>query len=126
MATKSMTYDHAAYLVPYVPGGRINGNAGAFKFAAYTAMLVKSVTAHVRTVGTSATDVLTAYKITGSTTSTQIIGTFVGTTVANTNVTSTFTLAQGDTFEIVKGADATIDFTVAVECNLVPGANVTA
>ena len=126
MATKNMAYDHPAYLTPYVLGGRLSGAAGSFKFAAFSALLVKSHTVAMRTVGTSAADAITAFKISGTTTTTQIIGTMVGTSIASTNVVGTMTLAQGDVLEITKGTDATDDLAYTVEMVLVPGSNITA
>lgn len=125
MATKNMAYDHPAYLTPYVLGGRLSGASAAYKFAAFTAMVVKSFTIGVQTAGTSATDVVTAFKISGTATTTHALATFAGTAVGSTNVLGTFTLAQGDVLTIAHGTDATVDYGATAECVVVPGSNIT-
>lgn len=128
MASKSMAYDHPAYTVPQMMGGRVNGAAGAFKFSAFTAMQLKSVSIGIQTAGTSATDVVTAYKISGTSTTTVALATFTSGQTGGTNVTpaSALTLAQNDVLALVKGADATADYGVTAEMAITPGANVTA
>ena len=126
MAVKSMSYDHPAYITPYVLGGRISGASAAYKFAAFTAMIVKSYTLGAQVAGTSATDVVTAFKISGTATTTHALATYAGTQVGGTNVLGTFTLAQGDILAVVKGTDATLDLGCSVECVVIPGSNITA
>lgn len=126
MATKSMAYDAPAYQAVMPLGFSLTGNAGATaKFAAFTDTLVKSFTVKATTAGTSA-DVVTAYKYSGTATTTHVLTTIGSGVVTGTNVVSTFTLAQGDAIGIVKGTDATAVYGVGVELALVPGATVTA
>lgn len=126
MATKSMAYDAPAYQAVMPLGFSLTGNAGATaKFAAFTDTLVKSFTVKATTAGTS-NDVVTAYKYSGTATTTHVLTTIGSGVVTGTNVVSTFTLAQGDAIGIVKGTDATAVYGVGVELALVPGATVTA
>lgn len=124
MATKDMRYDHPAYQAVFSYGAHITGSGGALRFAAFTDMLVKSVTMKPTTNGTS-NDTVTAYKLSGTTTTTQVLTTYGSAAGTATNVVSTFTLAQGDALSIVKGTDATAVIAVGVELALVPGADVT-
>lgn len=125
MATKSMAYDSPAYQGVVAFGGRLTGNAGVLRFAAFTDMLVKSHTAKPITAGTS-NDTITAYKLTGTTTTTHVLTTYGSAATAGTNVVGTFTLAQGDALFYIKGTDATGDYAVTAECSIVPGASITA
>lgn len=126
MATKSMAYDAPAYQAVMPLGFNLTGANGATaKFAAFTDTLVKSFTVKATTAGTSA-DVVTAYKYSGTATTTHVLTTIGSGVVTGTNVVSTFTLAQGDAIGIVKGTDATAVYGVGVELALVPGATVTA
>lgn len=96
MATKSMAYDAPAYQAVMPLGFSLTGNAGATaKFAAFTDTLVKSFTVKATTAGTSA-DVVTAYKYSGTATTTHVLTTIGSGVVTGTNVVSTFTLAQGE------------------------------
>lgn len=124
MATESMRYDHPAYQAVLTAGGALSGNGGAYRFAAFTDLLVKSVTIKPTTAGTS-DDTVTAYKLSGTTTTTQVLTTYGSAATVGTNVVGTFTLAQGDALSIVKGTDATGVMAVGVELAVVPGANVT-
>lgn len=126
MATKSMAYDAPAYQAVLPLGFNMTGaNAATAKFAAFTDTLVKSITVKATTAGTS-NDVVTAYKYSGTATTTQVLTTIGSGVVTGTNVVSTFTLAQGDAIGIVKGTDATAVYAVGVELAVVPGANLTA
>lgn len=85
MATKSMSYDHAAYLavlpqpVLATTGALITGSAtNSQKYTAFTQMLVKSLTAYASVLSTSA-DTALLFRITNN-----------GTTAVNT-VTATYT-----------------------------------
>lgn len=124
MATKAMAYDHPAYQAVQVVGAHITASGGAYRIAAYTDLLVKSVTMKPTTAGTS-NDTVTAFKLSGTTTSTQVLTTFGSAATTGTNVVGTFTLAQGDALSIVKGTDATGVIALGVELAIVPGANVT-
>lgn len=124
MATKNMAYDSPAYQAVLPCGGAISGSGGALRFAAFTDMLVKSVTVKPTTAGTS-NDTVTAFKLSGTTTTTQVLATYGSAATAGTNVVGTLTLAQGDALSIVKGTDATGVMAIGLELALVPGANVT-
>lgn len=128
MATKNMAYDNAAYLAitPLIEG-TIGAGAAATsgKIAAFTQLLVKSIQLTPATAGTS-NDVVSSIQISGTTTTTTAITTYGSAVATTTNVVSTATLAQGDIFYIVKGADATVQYASMVEGRIVPTANVTA
>ena len=125
MATKNMSYDAPAYQVALPLGFNMTGaNAATAKFAAFTDMMVKSFTIKATTAGTS-NDVVTAYKYSGTDTSTHVLTTIGSGNVTGTNVTGTFTLARGDAIGIVKGADATAVYAVGVELGVVPRADIT-
>jgi hypothetical protein len=119
-----MSYDHPAYQTVFSYGAHVSGSGGALRFAAFTDMLVKSVTAKPTTAGTS-NDTLTAFKLSGTTTTTQVLTTFGSAATTGTNVVGTLTLAQGDALSIVKGTDATGVIALGVELALVPRASVT-
>lgn len=125
MAIKGMAYDAPAYQAVLPLGFNMTGaSAATAKFAAFTDTLVKSITIKAATAGTS-NDVVTAYKYSGTATSTQVLTTIGSGVVTGTNVLCTFTLAQGDVLGIAKGTDATAVYGVGVELALVPGATVT-
>ena len=117
-------YDHPAYLARMTTGGAISGSGGAVRFAAFASMLVKSYTIKATTAGTS-NDTVTAYQLSGTTTTTHVLTTYGSAATTGTNVAGTFTLAQGDSLSIVKGTDATGVMAVGVELQLVPRASVT-
>lgn len=125
MATKDQNYDSPEYNVRKVAGGVVTGASGRFAFSAYQAMLVKSIQASVVTAGTAA-DALISHKISGTVTTTVILGTNTAGVGNLGNFTSTFTLAQGDVLQIQKGADATAVYAVGVELQAPPFATVTA
>jgi hypothetical protein len=125
MATRNMAYDHPAYIAPETFGGAISGSGGALRFAAFTDMIVKSITMKPTTAGTS-NDTVTAFKLSGTTTTTQVLATYGSAATGGTNVLGTLTLAQGDAYSIVKGTDATGVIALGLECAVIAGANVTA
>lgn len=154
MTIKSMSYDHPAYVARHSAqfGANAAGAASVTaKFLAWTAMHVFSINATTVTAGTStytawngtATvtttgtgDTVAGIKISGTTTSTygpyaldaaaggfrriQISGTGVGSSTADGGVA----LAQGDTFYLVRGTDATAVQVTAVEYAVDPLSNV--
>lgn len=125
MAEKSMAYDHPQYVKRDIVGAAISGSGGAFRFASFTDMRVKAVIAKPTTAGTSA-DTVTAYKLSGTTTTTQVLTTFGSAATTHTRVEGTLTLAQGDALSIVKGTDATGVLAIGVELEPIAGGNVTA
>lgn len=124
MATKSHSYDSAAYATRPVWGCQLNGSGGANAFAAFTDMKVKSFTLKPYTAGTS-NDTVTAFKVSGTTTTTHVLATYGSAATAGTNIAGTFTLAQNECIRIVKGTDATGIIAVGVELEYVPGADLT-
>ncbi len=137
MATKSMAYDHPAYLVPQTYTGEIIATASAktARFAAFTALQLKSITVTVVTAGGTANTIDLIRQATGGTalttmaTISNVIGTSVGgvTTYAVMTHASAGSLAQGDVLYATKGsADGTGVYAVAVEYVVTPGASVTA
>ena len=129
MATKSMSYDHPAYLARYSQAGTFTAGASTtFKFCAFTNMVIKSVTLNPIVLST-VNDIVTAVQIlaAGGSTNTQVLSTFTAVQTAGGNfvMTAANTLAQGDEFKVTKGTDALMTYDIAVEYVLVPGANVT-
>ena len=132
MATKSMAYDHAAYLgVLHVPLGTWATTGSPLpRFVAFTDMIVKSVTVQAITAGTgTALNPQNGIKQSGTGTSalttTGTICTLTGTNLS-VNGTCAVTLAQGDSFRVVGvGTDATGIYAGALEVVIVPGASVT-
>jgi hypothetical protein len=135
MTTKNMMYDHPAYIavIPQ-PTGSITGAAGVgTKYAAFTALVIKSVTLAATTVGTSA-DVISVLKVaTGSGTNTSTTTVTYGTmgsaaffgNFTPAVATNQITCNQGDTFWVQKGTDATAVFVGQIETVVVPLSNVT-
>lgn len=127
---QDMSYDHPAYTVRFAVGGEsvpsLAANVhSALRFAAFTDMLVKSYTIKPMTAGTIA-NAFHAYKLTGTTTSTQVLTTLGSAATTGTNIAGTFTLAQGDLLTVAnQGTDATGVFGIGVELALVPRASVT-
>jgi hypothetical protein len=126
MATKNMGYDHPAYLAVNADLSQITGSGGATKFVAFTNMIVKSVTLKAVTAGTS-NDVSSFIQISGTTTTTTALATIGSgvTTFTNVALATQPVLAQGDTYYVVKGTDATAVISAAIERVIQPLANVT-
>ena len=127
MTTKSMRYDHPAYIARITAGGEL-GQSASFSYAAFTTMLVKSIEiAGVIAQGTANTYVV--YSISQSGTSTTTIGTYTvtaGNLAQSTNITPTTTLSQGDAIRIVSGAaDSVGKVGIGLELAVVPGSTVT-
>ena len=135
MATKSMAYDHPAYLVPVLVGGEIIATASSktARFACYTAMTVKSFNATVITAGGTVNGVNLVRQAAGGTALTTMasiattIGTNVGGVTINALMTSTVgNMAQGDVLWAEKGAaDGVGVYGIGIEMVVVPGATVT-
>lgn len=131
MTTKSMAYDHPAYTVPYVFAG--NSTAGANgvtqKFAAFTAMKIKQVVHApvLALITTAAGSQPLLYSQSGTTTSTTTLTILTSASYAAiVDDVSDVTLAAGDRFWYTHGTDAQVSQAVAIECALIPGANVAA
>jgi hypothetical protein len=134
MATKNMGYDHPAYLaVLPLATGQMTGSGGvSTKYAAFTAMSIKSLTvsAALGTSTATSADALYIVKISGTATTTATYGT-IGSGVAFINVapavaTNQMSLVQGDVFWAQKGTDASGTYAGAIEAVITPLANVTA
>lgn len=138
MSTKSMAYNHPAYtsvrnlpIIGITAG--LTGNAGTgLKYAAFTAQLIKSVTLKPATAGTSA-DVVSLIQISGTTTTTTALTTIGSGATAFVNIAPASgtaqlgnALAQGDTYYVVKGTDATLALIGEFEVVTQPLASVTA
>ena len=130
MATKTMSYDHPAYLVPIVHSGSTTAGANGVttKFAAFTAMKLKRVIhgPNLALVSTSASQPL-VYTQSGTATATTTLTaiTSAAYTVAEDDITDV-SLAAGDVFWYTHGTDATTSRSVAFECSIIPGATVAA
>ena len=154
MSTKSMAYDHPAYLARQCEtfGANTAGASTATaKFVAFTAMHVFSInattfvagtstytawngTATVTTTGTG--DSISGIKVSGATTSTYgpyalsaAAGGFSRIQISQTGVGSAtadggVALAAGDTFHLVRGTDATAVEVTAIEYTIDPLASI--
>lgn len=129
MATKSMAYDNAAYeaVLPVALGSLTGASGTTNRFAAFTTLLIKSVEITVVTAGTSASQVINLFTLSGTATTTTALTTYGSAQAKNgTNVTSTLSMVVGDACWVGKGTDATDVFAVGMECVVLPGASVTA
>lgn len=136
MATKSMAYDHPAYLIRQ---GESAGEAGGAattaygKFAAFTAMLLFAAQVSVTVAGTTtgAASGLAVVRLSGTNTttlatvtlSTQAVG--YTTNVALTTATGGLSIVQGDVIYALSLTDATVKAALSFEMALTPGANIT-
>ena len=131
MTTKSMSYDHAAYLTPYIFSG--NSAAGANgvtpKFAAFTAMKIKQVVhAPVLALITTAAGsqpLLYTQNLNTTATTTLTVLTSASYAAIVDDITDV-TLAAGDRFWYTHGTDAQVSQAVAFECVAIPGAAIAA
>lgn len=127
MATQSLRYDHPAYTVPLVFSGltAVGANGVSTKFAAFTAMKIKSVTMGPVIASTAAGSQPLLYSKSGTATATTTLTVLTsGASVAINNAVNV-SLAQGDQFWVAHGTDATTAVAVAIETVVVPGANLT-
>lgn len=131
MTTKSMSYDHAAYLTPYVFSGSTTAGANGVttKFAAFTAMKIKQVVnaPNLALVTTAAGSQPLLYTQNGTTTSTTTLTVLTSASYATvTDDITDVTLAAGNAFWFTHGTDATTSRSVAFECVAIPGAEIAA
>lgn len=134
MASKSMAYDHPAYLA-VIPVALAPCAAGASaiggRFVAWTSMAIKSVSSAVITTGTSTTHIqrLLIYRNGGTSTETTALFTLgsagLSTGVGNFAATSTMTLGSGDIVAGLQGSDSQMVSAFTLELVITPGANVT-
>jgi len=136
MATKSMSYDHAAYVTPQSAQFEVGAGSATVgaKFQAFTTLLMKSATIAVTVAGTTtaaAANDYTLSKVNGTTTTSVGFSGNFGTTVAYTAGTNvvlgggTTTMTQGEFLVAKRGTDATAQASVTYEFLINPGANVT-
>ena len=135
MTTKSLAYDHAAYIARVgAPMGEAGGAATTQygKFAAFTAAIAFSAQFTTTVAGTVAGHGFQVVKISGTTTTalgTQTIGTATAGSTFNLVLAGTATggvaLLQGDVLAAISLADATGKAAVAYEVQNQPLANVT-
>lgn len=132
--TKSMAYDHPAYIVPQMGGAAeipATTVSRSNRFAAFTAMTIKSFQATVITAGTGTGNATVQLeKVAAGGTAISTLGIAVLSTNATgytTNVlcTGANTAVSGDYISFLKGADATGVFAVGFEFVITPGASVT-
>jgi hypothetical protein len=135
MTTKSMIYDHAAYIVRIpVSAGANTANASFPGLpVALTGSLALSATFTVVTAGTSAAgNGWVINRISGTTTTalaTATLGTSAIGTVVNVPLSATaggVALSQGDLLMAAKGTDTVAVTALVYELALQPGTNVTA
>ena len=136
MTTKSMAYDHPAYTaVQSQQCGTITGSAGATtKYAAFTAIVLKSITAGAIVKNTN-TEPLLVYQVTNDGTHTGTNTTTNTTTLTNVGSAAYYTnlplpsgglnLSQGDLWWVAKGTDATATYAITAEYVTQPLAPVT-
>lgn len=132
--TKGMAYDHPAYLVPQLGGAAeipATTVSRSNRFAAFTAMTIKSFQATVITAGTGTGNATVQLeKVASGGTAISTLGIVTLSTNAagyTTNVicTGANTCTVGDVISFLKGADATGVFAVGLELVLTPGASLT-
>jgi hypothetical protein len=133
--TKNMQYDHPAYTVPRFIGGASAAGASStpVRFAAFTAMVARSLTITAIVAGTGTANCTTTVEkvASGGTAITTLAQVVMSTNAAGytTNVAlytnANSTLAAGDVLRVQNGADATSVLAVGIEYVLVPGASVT-
>jgi len=128
MSTVNMAYDHPAYIARLTAGGSV-GQSGAYRYAAFTTMLLKSVEL-AGSIAQATSNTYVIYTISQGGTSTATLGTATftaGNMAQKTNVVGTATLSQGDSVTVTGGAaDATGVIAVGLELQVVPGSAVTA
>jgi len=127
MATHSMSYDHPVYTVPQVFSSNtvVGANGVSQKFAAFTAMKIKSVTLGPYIASTAAGSQPLLYSKSGTATSTTTLTVLTSAATSAINNAVAVTLAQGDQFWVTHGTDATASLAVAVETLIIPGASLT-
>lgn len=129
--TKNMAYDHPSYTSVHLFGGvnAAGANSVQARFAAFTSLLPKSLTASVITAGTGTGNAtLTLVKVLGTNTSsycTVTMGTAAAGVTTNVLCTSTVPVAAGEVLHVQGGADATGVWATGIEYVIQPGASVT-
>lgn len=122
---KQLAYDHVAYQVPVILAGNTTVGASGVsqKFAAFTAMQIRAITATPRIASTSASQPLMFVKSgTATSTTTLTALTSAAITVRNQVLATAVSLTQGDQVWLTHGTDATAELSFALECYVTPGA----
>ena len=127
MATKTLAYDHPTYVARQVKPLTLHAAAASVavgKFIAFTSMKIKRIDAIVNIAGTSDAAGYDVYNGTSS------IGAFATGTAAVGSVQTALepgiTLTSGGYLDFkTKAESATLSGAVAIEFEIVPGANVT-
>lgn len=127
MVTKTLAYDHPAYITPVVYSGSTTAGANGVsqKFCAFTALKLKQVVSGVvLALPTSAAGSQPyLYTQSGTTTSTTTLTVLTSASYAAvTDDISDVTMAAGDTFWYTHGTDAQTSRAVAIEAYPIPGA----
>ena len=133
MVTRTMRYDHPAYITPHTFDGTIGAGSGAMaKFVCWTTMVSKSVQFSNIVAGTGTSiEVFLLHRINldptlGTTTTTlQTLGTNTAAFYSK-NVQGTYTFTQGEIVAVASGTDGTSQYAVALEMYLDPSATVSA
>lgn len=133
MSQYQAKYDDSNYqtVEPYVFVTAAGSASKSPLFTSFAARLVKSVSVKPTTAGTS-NDVVSLVTISGTTTTTNTLGT-VGSGVATLqnfpagtgNTPTGIAINSGDTFYVQKGTDATVVYTGEIETRMQVGANLT-
>ena len=135
MATKSMAYDHPAYISLQVYQGEIAAavSSKSMRFSLPAATILKSFNCTVITAGGTVNGVNLVRQAAGGTALTTMasiattVGTNAGGVTINALMTSTVgNLSQGDVLWAEKGsADGVGVYGISIETVLVPGASIT-
>lgn len=130
MATKTLAYDHPAYIVPHVFSGNtaVGASGVSPKFAAYTAMTIKACLMSPIIASTAAGSQPLMYTLNGTTTTTTTLTvlTSAARAVITNALTTPIALAKGDQVYVTHGTDATAQTCIAIECQVTGGATLTA
>ena len=126
MTIRSMAYDHPEYLVRHVNSGltAVGASGVTTKYAAFTALKLKSITHTPFIASTAAGSQPLVYVKSGTTTTTTTLTVLTSGAVAAINNEVNVTLAQGDIYWYTHGTDATTSVAVAIECQTVAGATI--
>jgi hypothetical protein len=140
MATKQQAYDHPAYMIPTYFNfgvGTSPSTTATPRLSVANSLIAKAAQLTVSITGTN-TSTIALLRLNGTNTTTTtlasmiigtgvVLGTSIGTGVGATGnfLCGTTTLNQGDQVWAVSGVDVSVGFSLAVECYVVPGANLT-
>jgi len=131
MAYTSMSYDHPVYTTPIVYSGSttVGANGTTDKFCAFADMKIKQVVScpNLALVTTAAGSRPLLYSQTANTTNTATLAVLTSASYgASIDDFADITITRGSTFWYTHGTDASTSRSVAIECHLVPYADVSA